>query len=157
MSRKSDVIDLLVTELKRIDKTIDSRIEVPSTPYTFNSNVFNNVFRTFKYLNDINDFPTITLIVGSETRQYIGGGIKYATLDISIRGYTKSENTIDSEDDLAEDIEFIVNSLGYLTDGCPFELVESRIVAIGADEGLFEPFGVVTIEAQITYQVEPNI
>jgi len=157
MSRKSNVISLLVTELKRINKTTDTRIEVPGTPYTFNSNVFNNVFRKFKYLEDINDFPTITLLVGTETRQFIGAGIKYATLDITIRGYTRSENVINSEDDLAEDVEFIVNSLGFLTDGCPFELAESRIISMRGDAGLFEPFGVVTIEAQITYQLEPNI
>lgn len=153
MARKTDVIDLLITELKRIDGSTDNRTAVQNVPYTYNHNLHGNVFRIFKFLKDINDFPTITLMIGTETRQHIGGGVKYATLDVAIRGYTRSENALDATDDLIEDIEHSFNALGFLPELCPVDLVDSRIVAVSTDEGLFEPHGIADVEAQIVYEV----
>lgn len=154
MSRKSDVISLLVTELKRINGGTDVRTSLPDIPYTYKSNVNNNVFSKFKFLQEINDFPTITLLVGTESRTHIGADVRYGNLNVLIQGYTRSEDVLNSADDLLEDIEHTINSLGFLFDFCPVDLVESRITSLATDEGLFEPFGIVQVNALIIYEVE---
>ena len=55
-SVRTQVVDLLVTELKKIDGgTATSNPGNFIEPYTFKSNVFDtNVFRNWKYLEDIN-------------------------------------------------------------------------------------------------------
>ncbi len=156
MARKTDIIDLLLTEMKGIDGETDTRAGVPDIPYTYKSKVFNNVFRKFKYIDEINDFPTICFIVGSEGRQHIGAGVRYGSLEITVRGYVYSENVLNAADDLADDIEHVLNSLGYLAAFCPVEIVESRVIRVGTDEGLFEPHGIVDIAAEIVYEISEN-
>ena len=54
-SRRTEIIDLLVIELKKIDggtSTFNSN-------YTYNTNLFNNVERKLKFLDEINDFPSL--------------------------------------------------------------------------------------------------
>jgi hypothetical protein len=154
MSRKTELISLLVTELKRIDKTTDSRAAVPHTPYTFKSNVNGEVYPTFKFLDQINDFPTICLVVGTESRIHIGAGVKYGELSLLVRGYINDENALEVSDDLLEDIEHIIESLSHVDAFCDEGLVESRIVSLVTDEGLFEPWGIVDINALLIYEVE---
>tara|TARA_Y100000034_G_scaffold136270_1_gene211915 strand:- start:1125 stop:1589 length:465 start_codon:yes stop_codon:yes gene_type:complete len=154
MSRKTDLISLLVTELKRIDKTTDSRAAVPHTPYTFKSNVNGEVYDTFKFMDQINDFPTICLNIGSEARSHIGAGVKYGEISLLVRGYVRDENVLEVADDLLEDIEHILESLSHLTVFCDKGLVESRIISLVTDEGLFDPWGIIDINALLIYEVE---
>ena len=111
------------------------------------------VFSKFKYLEEVTDFPTICLIVGSESRTHIGDNTRYGNLSIKIRGYVHGENALDLADDLLEDIEHTIDTLGYLPAFCPVELVESRILSNSTDEGLFDPYGVVDVNALIIYEV----
>lgn len=156
MARKTDIIDLLVEELKRIDKSVDKRGGIPRTPYQYKSQV-SQVFPTFKFIQEINDFPSICLIAGAEARTHIGGGIRFGILDITIKGYVYAENAIDASDDLLSDIEFIVNSLGYIPGKCASEIEEAIVNNVGSDEGLGEPFGVCQVDCEITYQLDEAI
>ena len=56
-SRRKRIIDTLVDELQRIDGEADGRAEfnyiTNRNGYTYKTNVFNNVFRSMKYLNEI--------------------------------------------------------------------------------------------------------
>lgn len=157
MSRKSSIIAALVTELKRIDGSTDTRASVPSSPYTFKSDVDNRVTSQFKYINEVNDFPAITLTVSREEREHIGGGIKYGIIIFDIRGYVRTENALNAADNLLEDIEYIIESIGHLDTFCPYEVVDSRVIRLSTDEGLFEPYGIVDMEAIIRYQIEENV
>ena len=152
MARKTDIIDLVETELKRIDGTEDTRI-VPHAPRTFLSNVYNNVDRQFRFIDDVNDFPFITFISTNETRTHIGGGVKYGTLDLTIRGYVQGENALNLADDLAEDIEYILGTLAFISDGRYKDIEDVRIISISTDEGLFEPLGICLVDAQIEYLI----
>lgn len=152
MTQRTDILDLLVTELKRIDKSIDTRA-IPRTPYTYKSNVFGNVEKKFQFLDEINDFPYITFMVTSENREHIGAGIKYGIINISVRGYVYEENALNAADDLLEDIDFIINSISYLSEACDIGLEEMKVLTAGTDEGLFEPYGICEITAEARYQI----
>lgn len=122
---------------------------------SYNSLLFNNVFRDFKFLQEINDFPTICFTTGRLTREHIGAGVIYETFRVNIRGYVMSDNSIESCEDLAEDVERVVNRLRDVrTSSFAQPIVESRVLSVRTDEGLFEPYGVVDIAAEITYDYE---
>jgi len=53
MSRRTQIIDFVVTELKRINGNTDSRKAPTRSGYEYKTNVFNNVFRRLKFLNEI--------------------------------------------------------------------------------------------------------
>ena len=146
MARKTDVLDLLVTRLKLINGGTDGT-------YTYKSNVNDNVDKKFRYLDDINDFPSITFMVGNETREHIGGNIRYATLGINIRGYV--EGDIGIADDLLEDIADVVDN--FTDAACGSDMVDARVISASTDEGLFDPYGICDVIAQFTYQVSESI
>jgi len=128
-------------------------IDPPASAY--NSLVYGNVFRDFRYLQEINDFPTICFTTGRLTREHIGDAVVYETFRVNIRGYVMQENSIEACESLAEDIERIVNRLRDVrTSTYAQPIVESRVLSIRTDEGLFEPYGVVDVQAEITYDYE---
>lgn len=157
MSRRTQIIDFLVTELKRINGQQDARTVPVRNGYTYKSNVFNNVFRSMKYLNEVNDFPTLCVTSGSEDRIEIGGGVRFGTFAFEIRAYVKDESTIDAEEDLADDIEFVIESLNSTSSAASFEVVDARITSTETDEGLMTPFGVVIINGLIRYQQDAAV
>ena len=70
-----------------------------------------NVTRQMVFLNEVNDFPFVCMLVEPETRFHYGAGRKLATLAISLRGYVHdgdSGEMIDLAEDLGMDIESLV-------------------------------------------------
>ena len=155
-SVRTQVVDLLITELKNIDGgTATSNPGNFIEPYTFKSNVFDtNVFRNWKYLEEINDFPTICFMVGAVTRQHVGGDVRYEFFEVNFRGYVHGEDSLNLADDLSEDIDFIVNSFRNraLTSNSTLEISDSLVLSVSTDEGLFDPYGLCDIRAQISYR-----
>ena len=144
-SRRSDIIDLLVTELKKIDggtSDFDSR-------YTFNTNLSNNVERKIRFLDEVNDFPSLYIAAGTEIRDFNSQNLTNATLDATIRAYVFSEDeSQDKMDDLIQDIEHVIYRIG---DNSDKGIQEISISNISADEGLFTPYGLSEIEVIIDY------
>ena len=156
MSRRTQIIDFLVTELKRINGQQDARTVPVRNGYTYKTNVFNNVFRRQKYLNEINDFPTICVRAVGEDRLEIGAGVRFGTFGFEIRGYVKDEDTIEVEEDLADDIEYVLQAAVLLPSARDNALAITDIILTSTetDEGLMTPFGVVIVNGIIRYQVE---
>ena len=153
MTRKTDILDFLVTELKRINGTTDTRV-LPRAPYTYKSNVFKNVNKKFKFLDEINDFPYITFMTTTESRVHIGAGVRFGKINVTFRGYVKAENSLNAGDDLLEDIDFIINSISYFGE-CDIE--EVKVLTATTDEGLFEPWGICEVTAEILYEITQEI
>jgi len=156
-SVRTSVIDLLVTELKKINGEKVSPVTNANfiAPYTFKSNVFNkNVFRHWKFLNEINDFPTICFMVGAVTRQHVGGDVRYEFFEVNFRGYVHGENSLNLADDLSEDIDYVVNSFRNtaLTADNTLEVSDALVLDISTDEGLFDPYGICDIRSQVSYR-----
>jgi len=156
-SRRKRIIDTLVDELQRIDGEADGRnINVVRSGYTYKTNVFNNVFRRMKFLNEINDFPTLIVTAAGEDRIEIGAGVRFGTFGFEIRGYVKDEDTIEAEEDLADDIEFVLQAMVFSPSDRDNALAITDIILTSTetDEGLMTPFGVVIVNGIIRYQVE---
>lgn len=156
MSRRTEIIDFLVSELKRINKTTDSRVGLLRSPYTYKSDVGENVFRRFKYLDEINDFPAITMSVVDEDREAIGGGVHFGKVAVNLRGYVKSENALDACDDLADDMEFVIDGVNHTDTAASKEIVDCKVMAVESDQGLFEPYGIAMVDIEIIYQQDEN-
>ena len=134
-SRRSDIIDLLVTELKKIDGGTSDF----DSSYTFNTDLSNNVERKIRFLDEVNDFPSLYIAAGTEIRDFNSQNLTNATLDATIR---------DKMDDLIQDIEHVIYRIG---DNSDKGIQEISISNISADEGLFTPYGLSEIEVIIDY------
>jgi len=144
-SRRTEIINFLVTELKKIDggtSTFNSN-------YTYNTNLFNNVERKLKFLDEINDFPSLYIAGGTEIREFNSENLTTATLDATIRAYVFSEDNSQSDiDNLVQDIEHVIYNIG---DNSSKGIQQFNIANISADEGLLTPYGLSEIEITIQY------
>ena len=148
---KREMLEALVRDLRLIDggtSSLDSR-------YTFELNCHENVYPQYKFLEEINDFPTICLSVVEETVSHIGGDVRYKTALISLRGYV--HEAISEEEDsnwwaeaLLDDIEHV---LRYIRERnrC---FIDVRILELSTDEGIMTPYGVADMILAITYESE---
>ena len=147
-NRRSEIVDFLITELKNIDGGVSNY----NAAYTFNVNLFDNVYRGVKFLDEVNDFPAIYLAAGAENREFESLSLTVATLDVTIRAYVYGEDNSQSlADDLLEDIEHVIYSL---EDSPTKGIQDITIESITVDEGLVEPYGLAEVNLQITYRLE---
>ena len=144
-SRRTEIIDLLVTELKKIN----GQVSTFDSDYTYNTNLFNNVYRKLKFLDEVNDFPSVYIAAGTEIRDFNSENLTTATLDDTIRAYVFSDdNSQDKIDELVQDIEHVIYRIG---DNSSKGVQQFSIANISADEGLVAPYGLGEIEITIDY------
>ena len=147
-SRRKEIIEFLVTQVKEIDGAASGF----DSSYTYNVNVFNNVFRKLKFLDEINDFPGIYISAGTENRDFNSQNLTTATLDATIRIYVYGEDDAQSQvDDLLQDVEHVIYNLGENPDK---GILDITISNISTDEGLVTPYGLGEIELEILYILE---
>jgi hypothetical protein len=146
LSRRKEITEFLVNELKKINggsSTFDAN-------YTYSLDIANNVFRRLKFLDEINDFPTICVNAGSEARIYDTSGLITGDLTLNIRAYLRAENPITAAENLADDIEHIVYHIGDKSD---MGLLNMIMQSVSTDEGLVAPFGILEIDILVKYQL----
>jgi len=140
MARRTEIINYLADRLSTINTTNG-----------FLTNV-SEVHRSYKYLDDINDFPTITL--GGTPREdlvQIGDGQNIRSLRQSIRAYVMSDDdSLYDSENLARDIEQVVTD--YAASTANLSVYRSQVLSIVTDEGLFSPYGIADVEVEITYE-----
>ena len=147
-SRRTEIVDFLVTSLKNIDGAASNY----NASYTFTQNLFNNVFRKIKFLDEVNDFPALYLSAGTEIRDFNSLSLTVATLDVTIRAYVYGEDNSQSlADDLVQDIEHVIYSLG---DNPEKGILDITIDSISIDEGLATPYGLAEVELTVVYRLE---
>ena len=136
MARRTQIVDALVDHLA-----------------TNTDAMANNVFKRYLYMNEVNDFPTITFIPQSEARVARGAGSRQGVISVFVRGYVYSE-----EDALGEAETFgmqIDDALETFPETYrSFEVEEARVTEFRTDEGLFHPYGMADLSLQILYEVE---
>ena len=147
-SRRKEIVEFLVTELKKID----GQTSTFNVSYTYSNNLFNNVFRKLKFLDEVNDFPAIYISAGTEIRDFNSKSLTVATLDVTIRAYVFGEDNSQSlSDSLVQDIEHVVYSLG---DNPDKGILDITIDNISTDEGLATPYGIAEVELTIVYRLD---
>ncbi len=145
ISRRAGVVIALAEKFKEINGT---------SPY--NINLFNNSFPKLKFWDEVNDFPAVFLVAGGETREYLPGDFQWGYLNISIKLYTKGENSLEDLELLIQDVETAIDSTkGILiydnTNG--YETSQFTITSITTDEGLLAPYSVGEVNLLVRYQV----
>jgi hypothetical protein len=148
VSRRKEIVEFIVDRLKEID----GQPSPFGSGYTFNNNLFNNVYRKLKLIDEVNDFPALYLSAGTETRNFQSENLTVATLDVIIRAYVYGEdNSQEISDSLLEDIEHIIYTIG---DNPELGILDITINSITADEGLAIPYGIAEVELTIVYRLE---
>jgi hypothetical protein len=147
-NRRTEIVNFLVERLKEIDGDVSPY----DATYTFNHNIFNNAFRRLKFLDEVNDFPSLYLSAGTEIRNFQSESLTEATLNVIIRVYVYGEDNSQSlAEELLEDIEHIIYSIGDEPEKGIFDI---KIENITSDEGLALPYGIAEIELSVVYRLE---
>ena len=139
MARRTDIIEALVGHL-------GTNTDVHA----------NNVYRTYKYMHDLNDFPAITFIPSREDRDHFGDGQVHGILAIQLRCYVYDGDTADIADEcerLADQIEAAIDTFSD-TYYSQYEVEEARVVSLRTDDGLMTPYGVADLQISILYRLE---
>ena len=144
-SRRRDIANFLVGELKKIDGNASSF----DSSYTYQVNLFDNVFRRLKFLDEINDVPSVFLQAGAENRVYDSKGLTTSTLDIMIRVYVHTENAVEELESTMQDIEFVI----YNMDTEKYGIMDVQVASMGTDEGLLDPYGIGEVAVTVQYDV----
>ena len=147
-SRRKEIVEYIVTQLKQIDGETSGF----NPSYTYFNNLFNNVFRKLKFLDEVNDFPSIYVSAGTEIRDFNSKSLTVGVLDVTIRAYVFGEdNSQNLSDDLVQDIEHVIYSLG---DNPEMGILDITIDNISTDEGLTTPYGIAEVELTIVYRID---
>ena len=109
------------------------------------------VFEHFKYLDDINDFPTICLHIETDYKFHLEAtpNVVGGDFNMLVRGYVHHEDVVGAQDDLIQKIEEALNAL---TPATAIQIDDIHINSLEHDEGLFEPYGTVTVNVDIAYR-----
>ena len=138
MARRTDIIEALVGHL-------GTNTDVHA----------NNVYRTYKYMHDLNDFPAITFIPNREDRDHFGAGQVHGILAIQLRCYVYDGDTADIADEcerLADQIEDAIDTFAAANRALGVE--EARVATLRTDDGLMTPYGVADLQISILYRLE---
>lgn len=135
--------------------TADKRNIVRGVADTLRAAIGCPVFERFRYLDDINDFPSICLHVETDIHSHVEAkpSVVGGDFNLIIRGYLHSEDVVNAQDDLAQAIE---DALDALTAATYVQADDIHINSIEHDEGLFEPYGTVTVNVDIAYKHTPE-
>lgn len=124
-----------------------------TAPYS--TNIYNNAYAKLKFWDEVNDFPSIYMVPGSEMREYLPSDFTWGFLNVSVKVYCKGEESQQELEQLLEDIERAVDAnrvLVYDQDR-KLETTEILIQSITTDEGLLAPYAVGEINLQVRYQL----
>jgi hypothetical protein len=138
MARRNDIIEALVDHLGSNTDVLPA-----------------NVFRRYKYLDDVNDFPTITFVPRQENRDHYGAGRKLAVLAVDLRVYVYDGDTEDIADEcerLADQVEAAIDT--FAATYRQYDVEEARVTTLTTDDGLMTPYGIADLQLSILYDVE---
>jgi len=144
------------TARKKIAEALVEKIKGINGNSPYNSNVFKNVSSKMVFLDEIEQYPKVCVVPGSETREYQPGEFKWRFLQVSIRAYVKNEN--DAQEELAllfEDIEKIIDdndALVYDNTVTPNLSTTNMVIqTLSTDEGALNPLAIGEMTVEIRY------
>ncbi len=121
---------------------------------SYTTDLFSNVIGKQVFWDEVNDYPTVCVYAGTETREYLPGGFKWGFLIIDIRIYVKDENSKDRIEEIFEDMESILDDNNTLTVSGNDLCTDIRILSLTDDQGLLSPLGVGEITLEVRYEVQ---
>lgn len=151
-SSRSAIVNSLVTLFKTIDGT--SFTDPSGTTITFESNLFDNVTNRLQFLDEVTDFPNVSVVADDEIRQYLPGEFKWGFLNVIVRVYVEAEFAEDELEKIIVDIENLLDANNNLAFGAGNNLVEIRIQRISTDGGSLSPLGFGEVQLECRYEVK---
>jgi hypothetical protein len=143
-TRRQAIVNALVDKLKEINGNGE-----------YLTNLFNNVHPRLKFWDEIEEFPAVHLNAGSETREYQAGGYKDRFMNLTLRCYVNSEDSVEDLDKLMEDVEVVLEDnsrLQYIDrKGVAQYTHQITVLSIDTDEGVLEPYGVGEMVVEVRY------
>ena len=146
MSKRNSIAKALAEKLKTIDGT---------APYT--SNLYNNSYAKLKFWDEIQDFPAVYLVPGTEVREYHPADFTWCFLNLSLKVYVRDQDDPQFElETLLHDLETCIHNNRVLVyeQANSLETTEILIQSIMTDEGLLVPYGVGEINLQVRYALQ---
>ena len=145
MSKRSSITKALSTKI--------NELLIGDNNYT--TNLYNNCYPYLKFWDEVDNFPSVYITPGSETREYLPSNFTLAYLNLSVKLYCKGENSSQDLETLLEDFENAINANRVLTydDVNSLETTEILVVSITTDEGLLAPYAVGEINLQVRYEI----
>ena len=143
MTKRTSIVTAIAEKFKIIDG---------NAPY--NSDLFGNSYPKLKFWDEVQDFPSVYIVAGSETRQYHPADFTWAFMNVSVKVYVRSESDAHQKlEDLINDLEHVINSNRVLVYDTTNNLSTTEILiqSITTDEGLLSPYGVGEINLQVRY------
>lgn len=143
MTKRISIVTALAEKFKVINGT-----------GSFKSDLFDNSYPKLKFWDEIQDFPAVYLVAGTEIREYHPSDFTWAFLNISVKVYVKSESEAQQQlEDLLNDLESVIDDNRVLVYDTTNNLATTEILiqSITTDEGLLAPYGVGEINLQVRY------
>jgi hypothetical protein len=143
MSKRRSILVALSDKLKTIDGT---------APYI--SNIYGNAFPKLEFWTDVNNFPSIYMSPGHETREYLPGEFKWCFLNVSLKIYCQGDSSQEQLEQLLADIEICIDANRVLEYSPGQTTTEILITSITTDEGLLDPYAVGEINLLVRYDYQ---
>jgi hypothetical protein len=146
MSNRTKITDYIVEQLKKID----GRTSPYTKEYVFLSNLHENVYRGVKYIDEINDFPSIYVTSNVERRKYQTNNNTEALVVTAIRCYVMGDEPEVQLSNIFQDIEHILYNMQVPNE---FTSLDITIDTTLTDSGLLEPYGMAEIFLSSRFEI----
>ena len=119
------------------------------------TNLYNNCYPYLKFWDEVDNFPSVYVTPGSETREYLPSNFTWRYLNLSVKLYCKGDDSQQELETLLEDFEKAIDANRVLVydDVNNLETTEILVLSITTDEGLLAPYAVGEINLQVRYEI----
>mgnify|MGYP000929403617 FL=1 len=149
MSNRTEITKLLIDNLK----LINGGVSPFNSSYTFNTNIHGNAYKGVKFIDEINDFPSLYVVSETEYRTYNTADFTEAIVESVVRCYIMDDNSLVTTNGLIQDIEHVVYSITSPTELLLQDITISNIVT---DKGLIHPYGMAEIFLNARFEIFTN-
>lgn len=149
MSNRKLISDQLVSYLRQIDGSTSPY----SSSYEFKIDLHRNAYRGFRFIDEINDFPSIYVTSGLEQRIYNTNRLTESVVTVTVRCYVYGEEPQQQLSDLIEDVEHVIYNSSFDTQ---IQVQDITIKQILTDSGLLEPYGMAEIFLNVRFEIFDN-
>ena len=144
---------LITDEVLRCLRKINGSASPYSPSYEFKSDLHLNVYKGFKFIDEINDFPSIYTNSGLEQRIYNTSNLTESVVTTTIRCYVYGQDPQQQLSNIIEDIEHVIY---HMTLDTEIQAQDITIKEIITDSGLLEPYGMAEIFLNIRFEIFDN-
>ena len=144
MSRRTSIV-----------KSIADKLHVINGTQPYKTNLYNSAFAKLKFWDEIDNFPAIYVVAGSESREHLPASFTWCYLNVSLKVYTKGEDAQQLLEDLIEDIERVIGALSgtLVINDAQQCTADIYVTGITTDEGLLLPYAVGEVNLLVRYQL----